>query len=117
MRAATNAIHATLITPSANSDAMSAQQHPTHQAPFFVPIRSAPTDPSRHEPSSAPSGLRHLPRQMSFSGVSSQSAATNRVTPAIGRPALAHVNESPKARDAAVPMPYAATPAAPQVSR
>ena len=30
------------MTPRANSDAMNAQQHPTHQAPFFTPIRTAP---------------------------------------------------------------------------
>ena len=59
------------MTPSANSDAISAQQQPTHQAPFFAPICSAPAGPSRHEPSRKPSGLRHLPRQTSLSGVSS----------------------------------------------
>src|SRR6185503_14819511 len=31
MSAATKAVHAMLITPRANSDAISAQQHPTHQ--------------------------------------------------------------------------------------
>ena len=33
MSAATNAIQAMLMTPSANSEAISAQQQPTHQAP------------------------------------------------------------------------------------
>ena len=50
-----------LMTPSAKSDAISAQQQPTHQAPFLAPIRSAPAGPSRQEPSRKPSGLRHLP--------------------------------------------------------
>ena len=50
---ATKAIHTMLMTPSANRDAISAQQHPTHQAPFFAPIRSAPDRPSRQEPSSS----------------------------------------------------------------
>ena len=45
MSPATNAIQVMLMTPSANSDAMSAQQQPTHQAPFFAPIRSAPERP------------------------------------------------------------------------
>src|SRR5689334_10190589 len=71
MMAATNAIQETLMTPRANSDAIKAQQHPTHQAPFVAPIRTAPEPPSRHDPSSTPSGLRHLPRQTSFSGVTS----------------------------------------------
>src|SRR5215510_13665950 len=39
MMPATNAIHETLMTPRANSDAIN-QQHPTHQAPFFAPIRT-----------------------------------------------------------------------------
>ena len=68
---ATNAIHVTLITPRANSEAISAQQQPTHQAPFRTPIRTAPSRPSRHEPRRAPSGLRQWPRHTSFNGVSS----------------------------------------------
>ena len=71
MSPATNAIQVMLMTPSANSDAMRAQQQPTHQAPFFAPIRRPPSNPSRQEPSRNPSGLRHLPRQTSFNGVSS----------------------------------------------
>ena len=71
MSPATTAIHTTLMIPNAKSDAMSAQQQPTHQAPFLAPIRSAPDQPSRHEPSRKPSGLRHFPRQTSFNGVSS----------------------------------------------
>ena len=68
---AMNAIQVMLMTPRANNAAISAQQHPTHQAPILVPMRSAPTFPSRQDPSSSPSGLLHLPRQTSFSGVSS----------------------------------------------
>ena len=68
---AMNAIHAMLMTPSAKSDAMSAQQQPTHQAPCIAPIRKDPDRPSRHDPSRKPSGLRHFPRQTSLSGVSS----------------------------------------------
>ena len=87
MRPATTAIHVTLMIPSAKSEAMRAQQQPTHQAPFPAPIRSAPDGPSRHEPSSVPSGLRHLPRQTSFNGVSSYTAATTSVPrPSTGRP-------------------------------
>ena len=40
--AATNAIQAMLITPRAKSAAISAQQQPTHHAPCFAPIWSAP---------------------------------------------------------------------------
>jgi hypothetical protein len=60
-----------LMTPSANSDAISAQQHPTHQAPFLAPIFGAPAAPSRQEPSKKPSGLRPFPRKAPLSGVSS----------------------------------------------
>ena len=45
MSPATTAIQTRLITPSANSDAISAQQQPTHQAPCRTPIRSAPEAP------------------------------------------------------------------------
>src|SRR5213593_1210360 len=76
---ATTAIQMTLMIPSAKNDAISAQQQPTHQAPFFMPMRSAPDQPSRQEPSKRPSGLRHLPRQTSLSGVSSYAAAANNV--------------------------------------
>src|SRR3954465_3533801 len=48
MSPATAAIHDTLMTPSAKSEAMSAQQHPTHHAPFCAPIRSAPAGPPPH---------------------------------------------------------------------
>ena len=51
---ATTAIHARLITPSANSEAISAQQQPTHQAPWRAPISAPPRRPSRHEPSEEP---------------------------------------------------------------
>ena len=71
MRPATIAIQIGLMTPRANSDAIRAQQQPTHQAPFLIPMRSAPDHPSRHDPRSRPSGLRHLLRQTFFSGVSS----------------------------------------------
>src|SRR5947207_7386564 len=64
---ATTAIHAMLITPRANSDAISAQQQPTHQAPCLTPIPTAPVGPSRQAPSRNPSGLRHFPRQTSLS--------------------------------------------------
>ena len=71
MIAATTAIQVTLMTPKANSEAIKAQQQPTHHAPFVAPMRSAPDQPSRHDPRSAPSGLRHLPRHAFLSGVSS----------------------------------------------
>ena len=41
------AIQPMLITPSANSAAISAQQQPTHQPPWTDPIRSAPSRPGR----------------------------------------------------------------------
>src|SRR3954451_15315379 len=97
MSAATTAIHDTLMTPSAKNDAINAQQQPTHQAPFFAPIRSAPSRPSRHELSNKPSGLRHLPRQASLSGVSSYAAAMRSVAPATQRPARSHESRSPPA--------------------
>ena len=40
-------IHGMLMIPRANSEAMSAQQQPTHHAPCTTPIRSAPSVPSR----------------------------------------------------------------------
>ena len=46
-RAAMKTIHVTLIAPSANSAAISAQQQPTHQAPCSSPSISAPPTPSR----------------------------------------------------------------------
>src|SRR5207247_10993060 len=71
IRPAITVIQTMLMIPSAKNDAINAQQQPTHQAPFFTPMRNAPERPSRHEPSNKPSGLRHFPRQASFSGVSS----------------------------------------------
>src|ERR1700730_4004015 len=68
IRAATTAIHTRLITPRANSAAIRAQQHPTHQAAWREPILTAPADPSRQLPSRKLSGLRHFPRQTFFSG-------------------------------------------------
>lgn len=53
--AAITAIHTRLITPSAKNAAMSAQQHPTHQAACRAPIATAPVDPSRQLPSRKPS--------------------------------------------------------------
>src|SRR5262249_46011530 len=56
---ATNAIQAMLITPSANSDAINAQQQPTHHAPWPAPM------------SRTPGGLGHSPRPGSSNGVNS----------------------------------------------
>ena len=69
--AAMSAIHVMLMTPSANSPAISAQQQPRHQAACLDPISSAPRFPSRQAPKRNPNGLRHFPRHASFSGVSS----------------------------------------------
>src|SRR5215216_3029061 len=55
IRPATIAIQTTLMIPSAKNDAISAQQQPTHQPPFFSPMYSAPDQPSRQEPSNWPS--------------------------------------------------------------
>ena len=60
---------------------MRAQQQPTHQAPFLIPMRTGPDHPSRHDPRSRLSGLRHLLRQMFFNGVCSYTAANRSVTP------------------------------------
>ena len=70
IRAAISAIQPMLMTPSANSAAISAQQQPTHQAPCSIPIRRAPSRPGRQAVSRNPSGFRHLRRQTSLSGVS-----------------------------------------------
>src|SRR5580704_2377522 len=85
IRAATTAIHTRLITPRANSAAMSAQQHPTHQAACWDPILTAPAEPSRQLPSRKPRGLRHFARQAFFSGVNSYTAATARIAAATQR--------------------------------
>src|SRR5437763_8648173 len=106
-----------LMTPSAKSDAISAQQQPTHQAPFFRPMRSAPAQPSRQEPSNRPSGLRHLPRQTFLSGVSSYAAATTSVAAATQRPARSHERTSPAIRPPANATAKASTPAAAHVTR
>src|SRR6266567_2552058 len=99
------------MIPSAKNEAMSAQQQPTHQAPFWAPIRSAPNRPSRHEPSNNPSGLRHLPRQASLSGVTSYTAATISVVAATQRPPRSHVSTSPTARPPAYATANASAPA------
>ena len=65
-----NAIQPRLITPSANSAAISAQQQPTHQPPWMTPIRSAPSRPGRQWLIRNPNGLRQWRRQTSFNGVS-----------------------------------------------
>ena len=66
-----NAIQPMLITPSANSAAISAQQQPTHQPPWIE------SHPQRAQPARAASavirnmkGLRQWRRQTSLSGVS-----------------------------------------------
>src|SRR5947208_8399278 len=106
-----------LMTPSANSAAMSAQQHPTHQVPFFAPIWSAPNRPARHEPSKNPSGLRHLPRQTSLSGVNSYTAATISVAPATHRPLRSHDRTSPATAPPAVARANATAPTAAHMTR
>src|SRR5215207_5765324 len=105
IRAATNAIQARLITPSANSDAIRAQQQPTHQAPCRAPMLSAPHVPPRQELSRKPSGLRHLPRQTSFIGVSSYAAASMRMPPASQRPAASQASSSPSSPSPSLKMP------------
>ena len=95
MSPATTAIQTTLMTPSAKSDAIRAQQQPMHQAPCLVPIWSAPVRPLAPGAEQEAEGLRHLPRQTSFNGVSSYTAAPISVTPATQRPALSHASGSP----------------------
>src|SRR5947207_15850012 len=107
----------TLMIPSANNDAIKAQQQPTHQAPLRRPITTAPDGPARHDPRSAPSGLRHLPRQTSLSGVSSYAAATIKAAPAAQRPARSQARASPATRPPANATANAATPAPAQVTR
>src|SRR5262245_43694584 len=57
IKPATTAIQTRLMTPSAKSDAISAQQQPMHHAACLVPIRSPPTLPSRQLPSRKPSEI------------------------------------------------------------
>src|SRR5689334_114444 len=52
--AATNTIQPMLMIPSANSDAISAQQQPRHQPPCSAPMRSAPAGPPRQLVSTKP---------------------------------------------------------------
>ena len=56
--AAMKAIQPMLMIPSANSAAISAQQQPTHQAPWRSPTLSAPTRPGRQCSIRKPKGLR-----------------------------------------------------------
>ena len=67
--AAMNAIQPMLITPSANSAAIRAQQQPTHQAPCSMPILIAPRRPGRQAVNRNASGLLHRFRQASLRGV------------------------------------------------
>src|SRR5258705_3248451 len=106
-----------LMTPSANSDAISAQQHPTHHAPCLAPICSAPGRPSRQDPRRKPSGLRQCRRHMVFSGVSSYTAATTRTPPATQRPVRSQDNASPERRRPSSDTANASRPAAVHVSR
>ena len=59
-----------LITPTAKSSTISAQQQPMHQAPCTIPIRTAPAAPSRQWCITKPSGVRHLRRHARLTGVS-----------------------------------------------
>ena len=70
IKAAMTIIQVMLINPSTNSDAISAQQQPTHQAPCTTPMRRAPAPPSRHRGRRKSSGPRQRRRQASFAGVS-----------------------------------------------
>ena len=106
-----------LMTPSANSEAIRAQQQPTHHKPFLIPIRSEPVGPSRHEPSRAPSGLRHLPRHRSFSGVNWYTAATSSVAPATQRPVRSQASTSGATASTPARMANANAPAPAQASR
>ena len=99
IRPATTAIQMRLITPSANSEAIRAQQHPMHQPPWLIPIRSPPTRPLRQEPSRKPRGLLHFPRQTFLSGVNSYAAATISVAPA--SPSACSIPREHTARDPA----------------
>src|SRR6187549_1775697 len=105
------------MTPSAKSDAINAQQQPIHQAPCPAPIRSAPKRPPRQAPTRKPSGLRHLPRQTSLSGVNSYTAATISVAPATHRPARSHDSTSPATAPPAAARANATAPAAAHVTR
>ena len=82
----TTSIQVRLITPSANSTTINAQQHPRHHAPCRAPIVNAPRSPSRHELRRNPDGERHFPRHMFLSGVISYTAATISAPTAMGRP-------------------------------
>ena len=80
MNAAMSAIQPMLITPTANSAAINAQQHPRHHAPCLIPGARPPTWPSRQRSARNIIGLRHLTRQASFKGVTWYTAAI-RITP------------------------------------
>ena len=68
--AATITIHVRLITPTAKSTSISAQQQPTHQSPCSTPIRSAPSAPPCQRCSTKWNGVRQWRRQICFIGVS-----------------------------------------------
>ena len=70
IRAAMNAIQPRLITPSANSAAIKAQQQPMHQPPWTIPIRRLPSRPACQCCIRNANGLRQWRRQTSFQGVS-----------------------------------------------
>src|SRR5262249_31667533 len=66
---ATRSIHPTLITPSAKSAAMRAQQQATHHAPWPRPMRSAPRAPGRQPPIRKVNGALQRARQRHLAGV------------------------------------------------
>ena len=63
-------IHVRLITPSANSAAIRAHEHPRHHPPLRRPVTSAPGRVFCQEVSRNRRGLRHLKRNARLSGVS-----------------------------------------------
>ena len=69
------------------------------QAAFLRPMRNAPDHPSRHDPRSRPSGLRHLDRQTIFKRVSSYPAATGRVGRLLERPLRGPARQNGPRRD------------------
>ena len=98
---------------------MSAQQHPTHQAPFLrTHLAVRPSRPSRHEPSKKPERAAALAEADVLERRQLVDRRDDRASPpATHRPARSHDSTSPATAPPAAARANASAPAAAQVTR
>ena len=115
--AATNAIQVRLMTPSANSAAISAQQQPKHQPACLEPISSgakppvAPCAEQESERAAALCQAHVLQRRQLVERGDGEDAAANH------RPPACQARSAPNRLLPSSNRPYAPRPAAPHTSR